>query len=779
MHRLRFRSGLLLTVVLMTAGGYAHAAHAALTASCSPSPTTAAVGDTVTWTATVSGGNPPYSYSWSGTNSLSGTATSTSIAYSTSGTKTASVTVTDSGTVGGIQDFPGYQCTGSNPFPNYSVSDTEDGGTGGKLAFWTKYPFHDNTTPAPADVLANPQNYCSSGSEYHIPATQYNGCQPFGSGTCPFDYGASISGGTGMAPAPYQQYTSFDAAIWVGGTAPSTITVSCSPSVTVGSATKPDLTAGTITPTSAVAGTAVSLKSAVTNQGGSSTGTGFYTLFQKADSSSGTNSTDLGTYYLSTALAAGSSFNASYSYTFASTGTYYIRACADKSSASNTGVIAESNENNNCGAWTAVTVAASSNGPNLTAGNITPTSSSSFNVTLSSTVMNIGTQTTGAGFYTLFQSATNGNGANAADLGTYYRSTALGAAGNFNATFAYTFPANGTYYIRACADKKSAADTGQIAETNENDNCGNWTAVTIATPGADLTAGNTTLSDGTPSVGESITFKANATNIGGDTSGSFPVLFQVQDSSRNDVALTDSSYLAGLASLASAQASVPYTFTSSGTYYVRACANYNTSWVAITTETNYGNNCGNWRSVTVGSGNSGSFTCDVDNSSVPVGQSATYTAVGGNPNDNYSWTASDNWSGTKNATGPSLIRTFTATGQYGMQVTDKTGANQTAQCPVVTVGNACSAPSATISANPTRVRSGSTSTLTWSASGVSVSCTVTGPGVNKTDAANSCNVGNDSIQTPAITAQSVYTITCDGVQQGQVIVNVVPNFSEF
>lgn len=73
-----------------------------LNVSCSSFPRTALVGELVTWTASVSGGTPPLSYSWSGTNIPTSPAPSTnpfSIRYSTIGSKTATVTVTDTNSV--------------------------------------------------------------------------------------------------------------------------------------------------------------------------------------------------------------------------------------------------------------------------------------------------------------------------------------------------------------------------------------------------------------------------------------------------------------------------------------------------------------------------------------------------------------------------------------------------------------------------------------------------------------------------------------------------------
>ncbi len=69
-----------------------------MTATCSASPGTALLGQTVTWTAIVSGGTSPKTYVWSGTNIPTSPAPTTnpySITYGTIGQKSASVTVTD------------------------------------------------------------------------------------------------------------------------------------------------------------------------------------------------------------------------------------------------------------------------------------------------------------------------------------------------------------------------------------------------------------------------------------------------------------------------------------------------------------------------------------------------------------------------------------------------------------------------------------------------------------------------------------------------------------
>lgn len=120
----------------------------------------------------------------------------------------------------------------------------------------------------------------------------------------------------------------------------------------------PDLTAGSISPTSATAGNATTLSATISNIGNLSTGSSFNNFLQVATAANGGGTiTDLAAVNMST-LASGASAATSKAYTFPSGGTYSTRACADKSSAGNGGTITESNEGNNCGVWTNITVTA-------------------------------------------------------------------------------------------------------------------------------------------------------------------------------------------------------------------------------------------------------------------------------------------------------------------------------------------------------------------------------------------------------------------------------------
>lgn len=166
----------------------------------------------------------------------------------------------------------------------------------------------------------------------------------------------ALSAGNGYGVTQNLATCTWSGYAW-GSDAVGTISMSgLSPAYGVG-CTSPDLSTGSVSPTSATVGVAITLSATISNTGTGSTGAGFTNLFQSATAPDGTGATDIGTSVQSTALSAGATATASLLYTFASPGTFYLRACADKSSTGNTGTIAESNETNNCGAWTAVTVA--------------------------------------------------------------------------------------------------------------------------------------------------------------------------------------------------------------------------------------------------------------------------------------------------------------------------------------------------------------------------------------------------------------------------------------
>jgi PKD domain/CARDB len=307
--------------------------------------------------------------------------------------------------------------------------------------------------------------------------------------------------------------------------------------------------------------------------------------------------------------------------------------------------------------------------------------------------------------------------------------------------------------------------------------CTNSLMVTAAPLPPNLTAGSVTPT--TATAGIPVTLSATASNIGTGISGSFPVLFQVQSPAN----LTQSPYIGPVAAGAGAPASVSQTFATAGTYQVRACANNNTSWTNIVTESNYADNCGPWTPVTVSAAATPTASCTPSTTAISTGGSVTFTALGtGGALPPYTWTDSDSTTGS----GATFTRTYTTPGIYQMQVRASNTSNTFCSPSQVTVtGTTCTLGVAnlTITAIPDRVKQNDPATISWTATNVqgnTPNCTVTGPGVSVTtpvSAQPSCSITGGSA-TPTITNPSVYTLTC-GADSKTVRVNVVPGFVEF
>lgn len=210
---------------------------------------------------------------------------------------------------------------------------------------------------------------------------------------------------------------------------------------------------------------------------------------------------------------------------------------------------------------------------------------------------------------------------------------------------------------------------------------------------------------------------------------------------------------------------------------MRACADNNTSFVGTITESNEGDNCSAWRAVNVTAPTGAGVTsCTVDPSSIASGASVTWTATPAGLGV-YTWAPTEG--GAPGGTGATLVRSYTGTNAtFGMTVT---AGGSTVNCPNISVGASPFGPAVpVISVSPARVVSGSTSVITVSATGVDVSCTVTGPGVSQTIMASNGTIPTTNITTPALTTQSTYSITCDDVEAtAKGIINVIPGVQEF
>lgn len=388
--------------------------------------------------------------------------------------------------------------------------------------------------------------------------------------------------------------------------------------ITVSSASAPDLIASSPTPTTAYVGTAIKFTSTITNQGSASTGKPFNNLFQTTTSVlPAAPITDYpAPLSTPTLLAGATSTTTSPNITFPVEGKYYVRACADKNSAGSMGVVAESNENNNCSApWTQVTVIKPTALPDLIMSNISP-STAMVGVTqiFSATVKNQGSLSTGTSFYNLLQWVDLNNPLVIHDIVSKNPMGALAAGASSTYTESFRFTNPGQYSIRVCADKKNRTDSyGDIVEFNENNNCSpNWLTVTVSTPttGVDLIASGPTID--TATIGVPLNFKSIISNNGTDsTVKSFYNMFQVASEANGGGTIiplsTNPKTMPALLGNGAYDTAVSESFTftgSAGTRSVRACADNDTSMVGNITESNAGgnaenNNCSDWVNIEI------------------------------------------------------------------------------------------------------------------------------------------------------------------------------------
>lgn len=485
---------------------------------------------------------------------------------------------------------------------------------------------------------------------------------------------------------------------------------------------------------------AMTLYGAVFNQGSSAAGS-FPNTIQVCDQSCFAVNQTLSATALSS-LASGATSQVSASYTppaVVGESEYMYRVCSNTSVTTSKGVrtwsnpATESNYANNCSGWQYLYVQQDP---------VPPTA----------TVVPLPAYILSGGSSVLTWGSTNATSCTGTNFST-------GGATSGNVVVSAT--QNTTYTVTCTGDGGSATDSDLLT--------------VYPAPLPDLIVPGT-VSAGSAVAGTPTSLSAVATNVGLTTSGAFPILFEITSNG----ALAQSSYVSGLSSGALGTGSASYTFPSAGSYSVRACANFNTSWVAITAESNYANNCGPATTVNVGAGPS--LSCSVSSTAITPGQSVTYSAnPSGGASGPYTWTASD---GGSHGTAATVTRVLTTPGTYAMNV--DTSGTAVSYCSNVTVAaNWCTAstPTLTITAVPDRVRAGQSSTITWSASGINgenADCTVTGPGVSWSSAVSAVPVCSASgSATATISTQSTYTLTCDNAQPKTATVNVIPNFQEF
>ncbi|MFZ1987585.1 MAG: CARDB domain-containing protein [Minisyncoccia bacterium] len=306
----------------------------------------------------------------------------------------------------------------------------------------------------------------------------------------------------------------------------------------------------------------------------------------------------------------------------------------------------------------------------------------------------------------------------------------------------------------------------------------------------DLTASIT--DPGSVAVNTDVTLSGIVSNTSttAGTDRGFTNLFQIDNNSdHNTVTAVRTDASPALAANDTDAVSTTYRFTTTGTWYIRLCADNNTSFVDVIDESNEGNNCSDstpWVSFTVTTGGT-SLSCTASPGTLTsLPGTVTYsTSHGESP---YTWNMVAPSLPNPTQTSASITYTFpsgTPDGNYAMEVTDG-GGNHTTCLPNVSIATnptGCNAsPIALITASPTRVKKGSTTTLTWSADGIpeGTTCTISGPGFATvtTTVDPSCTLSDPSSGTATVSTQSTYTITC-GSASDSVVVDVVPDFGEF
>lgn len=321
---------------------------------------------------------------------------------------------------------------------------------------------------------------------------------------------------------------------------------------------------------------------------------------------------------------------------------------------------------------------------------------------------------------------------------------------------------------------------------------------------SDLTALNYGPASGSTVTAGAISFSAGVTNTGSVAANGFNNIFQLSDGT------VFSASSASVGPGATATFSASRTLATPGTYQYRGCADANTSWVGIISESNEANNCSPWTTFTVSDPTptptptpptptpptptptppAPPLTADLVGTPLTVrsGQSAvltwtsnadTCTGTGFNTQG-----AANNTVGV--STGPLTLTTCPSGVCNYQAICTRTIAKNETQEKRASEGVSAVAgtesvsdsvaitvvtPTVDLTVTPNRVKVGDTVQLSWTSSQVA-SCT--GAGFSTGGAITGTSTS------PAITTQTTFRITCDaGAATDSVIVNVVPRFEEF
>ncbi len=321
----------------------------------------------------------------------------------------------------------------------------------------------------------------------------------------------------------------------------------------------------------------------------------------------------------------------------------------------------------------------------------------------------------------------------AIDVGAYeYGADFQSVTATTNITFSFT----GTYSTRVCADKSSTGDPGIITESDETNNCGPWTNVTVTNtnPTGTISASPCTLQGGSCMV----YLAFNAITLGGNRT-------YVKQTDPDGIVSTIYS-VTGMDSVSAPSLGVSATKVGSYLYQLYI-DNPSATLLASTTTLVY---------------TPPTLLCN--------GQTSCATDIGGTP-VTLTWNCPES--------GASSVGSAFAT--LGAQ----SGSRSVAPIATTTYGIQCNPPGNTAQVTvsvatpmlqidvPSHVRKNATTTLSWNATHVS-SCTLSGKGVLQT-------ILSGSLTTPPITGLTVYTLACatnSGVVSIVRTIRMVPVFKE-
>ena len=331
-------------------------------------------------------------------------------------------------------------------------------------------------------------------------------------------------------------------------------------------------------------------------------------------------------------------------------------------------------------------------------------------------------------------------------VGTYQATnTCTGSGGTASQSVTHTVTAITVTSVNgACSSPATHYSCSAGTSSNNRDNTSTWTWSCVGSGGGttascseskypDLTAGATTATPSSGTVGQQESFSAQVTNIGSGVAANFPNIFQIANSSQTvTIARVSAGTVVRLAARDSAALSGSYTFASAGTYSIRACANTNTSGNLVITESNNNNNCGVWRTLSISAP-----------AAAPSPGSCTLP-WGGTIASGSSVTAYQSSSVTSPASCVSQTRTCTNGTLSGSYTNQSCSVNSPAS----------PAPTASLSASPNPVAYNGRSTLTWSSTNAT-SCTAGGPW------SNGGTLSGSGLTNP-LTSDTLFTFQCTG-----------------